>query len=214
MRTSAGEFGKVLLLTFSSALMGTGESMALEEPKYTVLEQAELFELRQYEPYIVAETLVEGNFADVGNEGFRRLARYIFGNNRKQASIDMTAPVGQESTSEKISMTAPVNQEYRGGKWRITFTMPSEYSMETLPRPLDSRVELKHEPGRLIAALRYSGIWSRERYEEKKARLMSLVEERGLRIVGNPIFARYNSPFAPWFLRRNEVLIPVIRPQK
>jgi len=191
--------------------LAAGEAMAIEEPKYTVIEQAEDFELRQYEPYIVAETLVEGDFSEVGNEGFRRLAGYIFGKNSKEESIDMTAPVNLEPSSEKIAMTAPVNQEAEGGKWRITFTMPAEYTLETLPAPLDERVTLKREPGRLIAAIRYSGTWRQDRYEEKEARLKSLVEERGLKAVGEPIFARYNSPFALWFLRRNEVLIPVER---
>lgn len=188
-----------------------GEAMAIDEPNYTVIEQAEDFELRQYEPYIVAQTLVEGDFSEVGNEGFRRLAGYIFGKNRKEESIDMTAPVNQEPSSEKIAMTAPVNQQVEDGKWRITFTMPAEYTLETLPTPLDDRVTLKREPGRLIAAIRYSGTWSKDRYEEKEGRLKSALEERGLEAVGEPIFARYNSPFALWFLRRNEVLIPVER---
>ena len=188
-----------------------GEAMAIEEPNYTVIEQAEDFELRQYEPYSVAQTLVEGDFSEVGNEGFRRLAGYIFGKNRKEESIDMTAPVNQEPSSEKIAMTAPVNQQVEDGKWRITFTMPAEYTLETLPTPLDDRVTLKREPGRLIAAIRYSGTWSKDRYEEKQHRLRSLLEERGLKAVGKPVFARYNSPFSLWFLRRNEVLIPVER---
>ena len=190
-----------------------GEAMAIEEPNYTVIEQAEDFELRQYEPYIVAETLVEGDFSEVGNEGFRRLAGYIFGKNRKEESIDMTAPVNQEPSSEKIAMTAPVNQQVEDGKWRITFTMPAEYSMETLPMPLDDRVILKQEPGRLMAAIRYSGTWSRDRYQEKEASLRSFIGEHGLKIVGEPVFARYNAPYTLWFLRRNEVLIPVERLQ-
>lgn len=123
----------------------------------------------------------------------------------------MTAPVSQESASEKIAMTAPVSQETVDGKWRITFTMPAEYTLETLPTPLDDRVTLKRQPGRLIAAIRYSGTWSKDRYEEKEGSLKSVLEERGLEAVGEPIFARYNSPFALWFLRRNEVLIPVER---
>ena len=185
--------------------------MAIEEPSYTVVEQADDFELRLYEPYIVAETLVEGDFSEVGNEGFRRLAGYIFGNNRKDESIDMTAPVNQEPRPEKISMTAPVSQEEESGMWRITFTMPAEYTLETLPAPLDDRVVLKQKPARLMAAIRYSGTWSRKRYQEYEARLKSLIDERGLEAVGEPVFARYNPPFTLWFLRRNEVLIQVER---
>jgi hypothetical protein len=195
---------------FATAIcLGVGDAMAIEEPEYKSLEQAGDFELRHYKPHIVAETMVDGAFSDVGNEGFRRLADYIFGNNRKKASIDMTAPVSQAPSSEKIAMTAPVNQTVLNDKWRVTFTMPAKYTMETLPEPLDPRVVLKREPGRLMAAIRYSGTWSQKRYEMHEKRLRSLILERGLEPVGDPIFARYNPPFTLWFLRRNEVLIPV-----
>ena len=183
--------------------------MAYEEAKYTVLEHDGDFELRKYQPQIVAETLVEGDFHEVGNIGFRRLFDYISGKNRKKQSIPMTAPVSQETASEKIPMTAPVNQERAGEKWRITFLMPSGYSMETLPEPLDPRITLVEIPGRLMASYRYSGAWGRKRYEKREKRLQELIRQRGLKIVGEPIFARYNPPFMPWFLRRNEVLIPV-----
>ena len=186
-----------------------GQAMAIEEAKYKILEKQDDFELRQYESTIVAETIVEGDFDRVGNEAFRRLFSYISGNNRKKESIPMTAPVSQEGDSEKITMAAPVNQEKVGDKWRITFLMPSKYTMETLPDPLDSRIELKEIPGPLMASLRYSGTWSRERYERKLAQLLELIKTRGFRPVGEPVFARYNPPFMPWFLRRNEVLIPV-----
>jgi hypothetical protein len=187
----------------------TGDAMAIERAKYTVVEREGNFELRQYEPHLVAETIVEGDFDEVGNEGFRRLFDYISGKNRKQQSISMTAPVSQEADSEKISMTAPVNQVRVGGKYRITFLMPAKYTMETLPEPLDTRVELKEVPGQLIAALRYSGTWSRDRYEKKRVRLQALMRQKGLEPAGEAIFARYNPPFMPWFLRRNEVLILV-----
>ena len=155
--------------------------------------------------------MVEGDFKDVGNEGFRRLYDYITGKNRKRQSIPMTAPVSQEAASEKIPMTAPVNQEKAGEKWRITFMMPPQYTLDTLPEPLDPRVQLTKVPGLLMAALSYSGTWSRGRYEEKEKRLKELIRQKGLKILGEPVFARYNPPFLPWFLRRNEVLIPVAR---
>ena len=186
-------------------------AMAIEESEYTVIEKEEDFEIRQYQPFIVAETFVDGEFSEVGNIGFRRLYGYISGDNRKKASISMTAPVTQEATAEKISMTAPVTQEKKGGKWRITFMMPSQYEMETLPEPLDPTVKLKQESGLLVAALRYSGRWSQKRYKAREARLFEWIKRRGFRPVGEPIFARYNPPFMPWFLRRNEVLIPVER---
>jgi len=201
-----------LFFCLASLLFGR-DFQAIEETKYKVIEREGSFELRQYSPHIVAETLVEGDFGKAGNEAFRRLAGYINGHNRRKQTIPMTAPVSQEADFVKIPMTAPVNQEGAGGKRRFTFLMPVEYSLETLPEPLDSRVELREVPERLMAALKYSGSWSKSRYEEKKKQLMQEIEKRGLKQMGEPVFARYNPPFMPWFLRRNEVLIPVDRPQ-
>ena len=189
------------------------ETMAIEKAKHTVIEKDGAFELRQYEPRIVAETFVEGDFEEVGDEGFRRLYGYVSGKNRKKESISMTAPVSQEASSEKIAMTAPVNQEQVNGTWRIAFLMPSTYTLETLPEPLDSSVTLRETPGQLMAAIRYSGRWGKERYEERKTQLLEWIQNHGLKPTGEPVFARYNPPFMPWFLRRNEVLIPVERVQ-
>ena len=186
------------------------EAMAIEKAKYQVVESDENFELRQYAPHIVAETFVAGDFEEVGNMGFRRLYDYINGKNIKNQNIAMTAPVTQEAESEKIAMTAPVTQEKSQGQWRITFLMPAEYTLETLPRPLDGLVQLKEEPGYLMAAIRYSGTWSQKRFEKNKALLQAAITKRGLTPVGQPVWARYDPPFMPWFLRRNEVLIRVL----
>ncbi|MGD9055453.1 MAG: heme-binding protein [Desulfobacterales bacterium] len=185
------------------------EAMAIEKAKYQVVESDKNFELRQYAPHIVAETFVAGDFEAVGNVGFRRLYDYINGNNVKNQNIAMTAPVTQEAESEKIAMTAPVTQEKSQGRWRITFLMPAEYTMDTLPKPLDGLVQLKEEPGYLMAAIRYSGTWSQKRFEKNKALLQAAITKRGLKPVGQPVWARYDPPFMPWFLRRNEVLIRV-----
>jgi hypothetical protein len=106
-------------------------------------------------------------------------------------------------------MTAPVNQQKSEGRWSVSFLMPSKYSMETIPEPLDSDVTLREVPPRKIAAVRYSGTWSRKRYEQKKSDLEQFIADKGLKIIGEAIFARYDPPFQLWFLRRNEVLIPV-----
>ncbi len=189
------------------------DAFAIEETKFKVIESEGRFELRQYSAHIVAETLVEGDFSKAGKEAFNRLAGYINGQNRSKQKIPMTAPVSQEADSLKIPMTAPVNQERIGEKWRFTFLMPAEYTLETLPEPLDSRVTLRKVPERLMAAIKYSGTWSKSRYEEKKKQLVEWIEKKGLKQIGEPVFARYNPPFMPWFLRRNEVLIPIDRPQ-
>ena len=163
-----------------SSLLVAKSAMAIEKAKYTVLEKEDDFEIRQYDPQIVAETFVEGDLEEVGNEGFRRLYAYISGENTKKQSISMTAPVGQEAGSEKIAMTAPVKQEKKDNQWRITFLMPAEYTLETLPEPNDTRVILKQEPGRLMAAVKYSGTWSEEGYEENKALLEEYIQKRGI----------------------------------
>ncbi len=209
MKTLKYTIRTCLWIFIASLLIFGGNTMAIEKAKYQVLESTENFELRQYAPRIVAETFVEGKFEEVGNDGFRVLYDYINGNNAKKESISMTAPVTQSAGSEKIAMTAPVNQEMIGENWRITFLMPSDYTLETLPQPLDKRIKLKQEAGSLMAAIRYSGTWSQKRYEEKKALLQLEMDKRGLRPIGEPVWARYDPPFMPWFLRRNEVLIPV-----
>ena len=109
-------------------------------------------------------------------------------------------------------MTAPVSQEQTGGQWRIAFVMPSEYTMDTLPQPADPKVLLKQVPARRMAAITYSGSWSKARYEEHKALLEAFIQKQKLSPLGEPVLARYNSPFTLWFLRRNEVLIPVQAP--
>jgi len=194
--------------------ISTGESMANEEAKYTVIMKEGNYELRQYEPHIIAETIVEGDFDKAGNEGFRRLFKYISGENQKKQSIAMTTPVSQEAGSEKIAMTAPVSQERTGGQWRIAFVMPSEYTLDTLPQPVDPKVLLKQVPARRMAAITYSGSWSKARYEEHKALLEAFIQKQKLSPLGEPVLARYNSPFTLWFLRRNEVLIPVQGPDE
>jgi len=198
----------VALLGVSSLLVAKS-ALAIEKAKYTVLEKENDFEIRQYDSQIVAETYVDGDLEDVGNEGFRRLYGYLSGDNKKKQSISMTAPVGQEAGSEKIAMTAPVKQEKKDNQWRITFLMPAEYTLETLPEPNDNRVKLKADPGRLMAAVRYSGTWSEDGYEENRALLEAYIQKRGLTKAGEPVWARYDPPFMPWFLRRNEVLIPI-----
>lgn len=203
---------KLYLFFHALFFVPTGEVMALEEAKYTVIMKEGRFELRQYEPYIVAETMVDGDFDKAGNEGFRRLFKYISGENKKKQSIAMTAPVSQEAGSEKIAMTAPVSQERRGDQWRIAFVMPSEYTMDTLPQPTDPKVSLHQVPSRRMAGITYSGSWSRERYEKHRALLESFMQKKKLQPIGEPVLARYNSPFTLWFLRRNEVLVPVQGP--
>lgn len=183
--------------------------MAIEEPAHVVTERMEPFEVRSYDSYVVAETFVDGTFGSVGNEGFQRLFRYISGGNRAAESIAMTAPVEQEAASAKIAMTAPVEQQQADGRWRVAFVLPATYTLANAPRPTDPRVTLAEVPPRRVAVVRYRGTWSEARYDEELAALRKFMSERGLAAVGEPVFARYDPPFVPWFLRRNEIQIPV-----
>ncbi len=168
--------------------------MAIEEATYKVVETDGRFETRDYAPHILAETVVDGSLEDAGNSAFGRLFQYISGENQTHGKVAMTAPVGQQPAQEK---------------WAVSFMMPATYTLGTLPAPADPKVTLRPIPARRVAAVRYSGFWSQARYLKFKAELESWIGAKGLTVAGDPIWARYNPPFTPWFLRRNEILIPV-----
>jgi hypothetical protein len=203
---------KVLLL--SLAMLWSGDlSLAYEEPAYRVIKTYPAFELRQYDAYVVAETHVAGAFDDVGSQAFRRLFRYISADQRPQGKIAMTTPVIQqpiaagENTGDDGSAPADT-----GSSYRFAFVMPAEYALDDLPKPDNVTIQLSSIPARLMAARRYSGTWSEERYRKNQQQLLEAVKTAGLKTLGAPIFARYNAPFSLWFLRRNEVLIEVAAP--
>lgn len=183
--------------------------MAIEEAAYTLVQKDGEFELRDYAPHVVAETVVAGAFERAGTEAFRALFRYISGGNRSRHKVAMTAPVSQAATGERIAMTAPVEQHPAEDRWAVSFTMPASCTLETLPEPADPQVTLREVPARRMAALRYSGVWTESSYLRHKTKLESWVRGRGLAVAGDPVWARYNPPFIPWFLRRNEILLPV-----
>ena len=195
------------------AVLVTPAAMAIEEPRFKVLEKDGSFELREYSAYMVAESRVEAGFEDAGSLAFQRLFRYISGNNVAQQKIAMTAPVTQ-SGSEKIKMTAPVSQVADGSAYLVAFSLPSTYTLATVPKPLDPTVRIRQVPAQLIACWRYSGRWTENNYREHEALLRERIQSRQLIARGDPVLARYNPPFTPWFMRRNEVLIPVARQLK
>jgi len=203
---------RVLLLTLAMLCSG-GLSLAYEEPAYSVIKTYPAFELRQYDAYVVAETQVAGAFDDVGSQAFRRLFRYISADQRPQGKIAMTTPVIQqpmaagEKTGDEGATPADTDTRYR-----FAFVMPDEYTLDDLPKPDNVNIQLNSIPARLMAARRYSGTWSEERYRKNQQQLLEAVLAAGLKTLGTPIFARYNAPFSLWFLRRNEVLIEVAAP--
>lgn len=195
-------------LPFVIILIG-GSAMAVEEPGYRVEADHGALELRLYEPVIVAETSVAGEFEDVGSEGFRRLAGFIFGGNDAGRKIAMTAPVAVERRGTPGEGTVPLSREKRGDAWIVAFTMPSSFRLEDLPVPDDARVALRQIGARRVAVVRFSGTWGEEKFREKAMELRKLARERGLVVRGEPVYARYDPPWTPSFLRRNEVLLEV-----
>ena len=199
------------IIAFISALtvLGVMPAMATEEAKYSVVKKDEAFELRDYASHIVAETLVAGDINDASNKAFGKLFGYISGKNQSRSKVAMTAPVSQAPAAEKIAMTAPVGQQSVGSKWAVSFMMPASYTMQTLPKPDDPSVILREVPARRVASIRYSGLWSDARYREHKLQLEAWILKNKMKASGEANWARYDPPFKPWFLRRNEILIPV-----
>ena len=211
-----------------STLLISGAAMATEEPTYTVLSKTENFELRRYESQLVAQTWVSGDQDAASRVGFKILADYIFGNNTapsgESSKISMTAPVAMQfevkqsatkkngsNESQKIAMTAPVSikqeQQQSEGKWRVQFTMPSQYTMQTLPKPNNTDIIISEVPPQTYGVIKFSGLASSEKVAEKTAELQSWMQTQKLTLTGTAELARYNPPWTLPFMRRNEIII-------
>ncbi|WP_201603350.1 SOUL family heme-binding protein [Psychrobacter immobilis] len=209
---------KATYLLLSGSLLTSGAAMATEEPNYTVLSQMDDFELRRYDKQLVAQTLVSGDQDSASREGFKVLADYIFGNNTAatggSSKISMTAPVTMQpnnkksdSESQKIAMTAPVSMQQDDGKWRVQFTMPSKYTMQTLPKPNNPNITITEVPAQTYGVIKFSGLAGSKKVATKTEELQSWMQTQNLTITGEPELARYNPPWTLPFLRRNEVMI-------
>ena len=188
-------------------------SHAIEEPAYEVLQKiGNDIEVRQYAPYVVAEVVIEADANEAGNLAFPILAGYIFGKNQGQKEFAMTAPVTQTAAPTRLDMTAPVTQAAApgaAGSHVVQFVLPKGVTLESAPQPLDARVKLREVPASRIAAIRYSGFWSESNYNEHLELLRAALKSSDLTPTGEPVFSRYNPPFMPWFLRRNEIWLPL-----
>jgi len=185
-------------------------SLATEEPDYDVVRQiGDQIEVRRYAGYVVAEVVLDATAADAGNQAFPILAGYIFGKNKGQRKLEMTAPVTQSPAPTKLEMTAPVTQGAVAGGMRVQFVLPKSVTLATAPEPLDPRVRLREEPAALRAAIRYSGTWSQSNYDEHLLKLQAALAAAGIATEGEPVLARYNAPMTPWFMRRNEIWLTV-----
>ena len=182
-------------------------AFSTEEAPFELVRKTGEVEVRKYPSLVVVETTVQGDMTDAGDAAFRPLFRYISGANQRKEEIAMTAPVIQEG--EKIAMTSPVIQEGKGGAWIVQFVLPAKYTLANAPSPTDPNVRLRQTPARLMAAIRYSGRWTQSNYDEALAELRKGMAAAGLTATGDPVWMRYDAPFTPGFLRRNEILIPI-----
>ena len=168
-----------------------------EEVPYSIIKKNGEIEIRRYPEVILA--VVEGFIDD---SGFSLLFQYISGENKTRRRIAMTAPV---ITSEKITMTTPVftKNEY------MAFALPASYTKETIPVPTNPAVKIEVQPEKVMAVLRFSGRTPEERIEKFIQKLKTSLQTLGIQSRGEPVLMRYNSPFTPGFLRRNEVGVEI-----
>lgn len=201
------------LITVLSTVFLTGCSVfgirTAEEPQYQVLSDEGHIQIRHYPAMIVAQTEVTEDYKNSSSEGFKRLAGYIFSNNKKQQKIAMTAPVIQEQEAETMAMTAPVIQQKSATVWLMAFVLPQEYSLSTAPVPLDSSVTIKEIAGKKIAVIRYSGSLSEQGIGEKSEELKSWVDKQGYKAISPARSAAYDPPWTLPFLRRNKIHIDI-----
>lgn len=183
--------------------------MAVEEPPFTTTLHQGAFEIRDYPALVVAEVRVTGSQTSAASKGFRLLASYIFGGNTTRRTIPMTAPVAQMPASETLPMTAPVTQTAADGAWVVRFFMPTGATLASLPTPKDPAVLLVALPPARVAVLRFSGWVLGHTLADKTAALRILLTRHGLHPTGPVSLAQYNPPWTLWFMRRNEVMVPV-----
>ena len=173
--------------------------MAIEEPNFKILVDEGDLEIRSYDEYFVAETPVEGSFDTASRKGFRRVAGYIFGENKNS-----------NGRSEKIEMTAPVTVTPDDEGWVLHFVMPDKYTINQLPVPNNSSVSLKKIEAHLAGVIVFSGFTTDAKIQKKTEELMAWLKNQNFEIAGPQQIARYNDPFTlPW-LRRNEIIFRVI----
>jgi len=204
---------KSILIPIAVLAMITGcVSMfsSYEEPRYKVVKTYDEIEIRDYSGMIVAEVITNGDKDKSINQGFRILADFIFGNNVPAEKLSMTIPVTQQQDKQTVAMTAPVTQQpAQDGSWKIRFTMPSEYTMKTLPKPKDDRIKLIQIEPYKAAVIRFSGTSREKNSTEHKEKLEAFMMQEKLIAAENVTYAYYNPPWTPWFMKRNEVIIPL-----
>jgi len=186
--------------------------MATDEPEFKLTLKEDKFEIREYAPKIVAQVEVFGDFDDASSKGFKILADYIFGNNTStdaNSRIKMTAPVEMEPLPQKINMTKPVLTEGRDNYWIVSFIMPNEFTLATLPKPNNKSIKILSLPKEKYAVIVFSGLVIESSYLEKEKLLNQFIKEKKLKPSGEIKIARYNPPWTLPFFRRNELMIKI-----
>ncbi len=186
-------------------------SHATEEPEYEVVREFAGIEVRQYAAYTVAEVVVAGPAGEAGSQAFPILAGYIFGKNKGEKKFAMTAPVTQAAASVTLDMTAPVTQTAAPDGFLVQFVLPKGVTAASAPEPLDARVQLRDVSPHQVAVIRYSGFWSASNYSGHLAKLQAALRAADMTWEGEPVYSRYNAPFTPWFMRRNEIWLHLTR---
>ena len=198
------------LLIFTYIFLFTPFAMAIEEPAYKVISKSGPFEIRQYAPYLIAQTWVDGDMDDAGSQGFRRIADFIFGNNQLPGA----------QASGKIAMTAPVTMEpgdnangmKSAKRWRVQFAMPRQYTLANIPQPKNAAVTLAEVPEKLVAVHSYSGFNTLQRVQDKTDELLQWLKSTSQVAKSPPQLARYDPPWTLPMWRRNEIMVEIEAP--
>ncbi len=207
---------KQIAILLTVLLIG-GVALAYEEPAHEIIDQHEGYEVRRYSPYIVAETVVHAEFDSAGKQAFRRLFGYITGNNRISETMETTLAVASSPRNKKIEMTVPVlattpvQADEGPASYTYHFVMPSEYTLDSLPRPDDPRITIRQMSERTVAVRRYSGLSNESNFRKNRDLLLQALQRDGVTLAGEPVRAVYNGPFTPRFMRRNEVMVDIRR---
>ena len=196
-------------LIATAVLFASSLSYAAEQPVYKVVQVAEVFEVRSYEPYVVAEVAVAGPAEEATEQALSLLVGYIYGQNKTDKKIELTTPVMQTSLLASSTGAAAATQSEDSAECLVRLMMPKSYLLSALPEPLDPRVKLRQLPSQRFAVIQYSGSWSRSNYDEHLEILKLAMTQIGIVAHGEPVFARYDSEFMPWFLRTNEIWLKV-----
>jgi len=203
---------KIKFFLILTLLLVSNYLMAVDEPEFNLTFKDNNLEIREYAPKILAQVSVKGKFDEASSKGFKLLADFIFGNNIStdgSSKIDMTAPVVMEPVSEVIDMTAPVITEGINNEWIISFIMPKEYTLDTLPKPNNKNITITSLAVEKYAVIVFSGLVRKSNYDEQVNLLENFIVKRKLKTIGPVQIARYNPPWTLPFFRRNELMIRI-----